>query len=318
MTILLSILAFFLMIACAEARQKTITIEHFNFTGSPPDFSVVYGVNKHHAFNRTSLGQTAAYWTDTNELPNDTRWYDESAAALTGSGGGTHDWCRSGELITFDHEIWRVEAADGSAARQATAHKWFVMGTELKARLPNCLLTFYGYNGSNGVKDDFTRGTSAVGSGNYTFWQSMNNDLAEIWQAPWDVIAPTFYYSFTRAVDGPDNVVLYNTWYNALMDEYIRMRTTYGHGQQIRPYIWHKHRAHPGDLTVTGFLLDTDVWNAAVCTAYRRGDGIMWFTVTNTVWSDTIEWWIHFKQILQDPNPCGNFESTRSPRSFVP
>lgn len=295
MQAILLLLTFCIMVTVAEARQKRIVIEEFGFS-SQPDLAALYDVQDIHAFNRTTFG--ASGWTDTDELPESSTWYDTAAAGVLANG-----WC-DGSLTYFDHEVWRVEAADAQSVRLATAHKWAVMGNELKARLPNCTLSFYGYLGSNGVKSDYTRATSS-NPVTYADWVRMNTDLAEIYSSSWDFLMPTFYISSTRDADGYAAMQDFHTYFHNTILEYRRMLSTYGHGQWLMPFIWHRKRDDSA-------YLDMDVWKDMICTAYLEGDGVSWFTISGTAWSDTAEYWIHMKNVLEDPNPCGNFESTRS------
>lgn len=239
-----------------------------------PDFDALYGIWDLQFVSRTNL-VAANGWTDETTLPT-TAWYDAVAAAYT----NPHKY-----LLLDIESYYRDDLTQ--AARLAAAAKYVTIYTEMKTRMPDYQIGFYGLPT---VRDLF-RSILAHDHANYIAWQAENNDFAAMW-AVVDFVAPSIYYPYTQSVDGPQNPVSVHTYFHENIAEAIRCRTAYAGGRPvpIYPYVSPYKPA-------TFFFSDLFIWDDMVRTAYLEADGfILWHGLgAGVAWNEFEPWWINFK-----------------------
>lgn len=241
--------------------------EGFLHTGRP-DFDDLYGIWPLRFISRTSYSG----WSDGATLPP-AAWYDDVAAGYTNA----HNY------LLVDHEDWPDTT---QAERLATAEKFVTMYQELKTRLPNFEIGFYSYT----TKRDWFRAITGPAHADYQEWQAENDDMAAM-SAVVDFFAPSIYMFYTRAVDGDEVVANAQTYFTANINEAIRVRTAYGRGQPVYPYVLPQR----ADLSTD---IDIDVWIDMCRTAYTEADGmILWggWDGSAVPWDEFAHWWINFK-----------------------
>lgn len=203
-------------------------------------------------------------WSDPLGMP-DLEWYVRASAVKSES-----------NILVIDQEEW---PASTKTERLETSKKFAIVYKTIKHFIPETLIGFYSYSPTR----DLFNAISPKNSKSFADWQSQNDDLAEHISCV-DVLFPSIYYFYTRAINGPsitNNAPLY---FQRNIDEAARLRDTFGNpSRQIIPYVWWEK--HPG-----GPWLDADVWQSMVQTSLdRTGNCLAWGGFTRT-WNPSDSW----------------------------
>lgn len=190
-------------------------------------------------------------WSDGAGMP-ELPWYESAAKTKTPSG-----------MLVIDQEAWPISTQQ---ERRETSRKFCIVYKTMKHFLPDVLIGFYAYTP---IRDLFNAITPTA-SKTFRDWQSRNDDLAEH-IACVDILFPSIYYFYTRALNGPSSVEPASLYFRRNIEESIRLRNSYGcPSRPIIPYVWWEK--HTGDV-----LLDADVWESMVQTSLDlTGNCLAW------------------------------------------
>lgn len=195
----------------------------------------------------------------------DFSWYEAAAKTKTPSG-----------MLVIDMESWPTSTRK---ERRDASRKFCIVYKTMKHFIPETMIGFYSYTPNRDLFNAITPPSSRT----FLDWQSRNDDFSEHISCV-DVLFPSIYYFYNRALNGPNANVNASLYFRRNLTEAIRLRNTYGSmSRPIIPYIWWEK--HPG-----GPLLDSDVWESMVQTSLDlTGNCLAWGGFQRT-WDDSAPW----------------------------
>lgn len=219
-----------------------------------------YGVKPLPILQRSSFSG----WTDPQEPPSFA--WNQSAVRIQSESN----------ILVFDFEDWPQGTR---SERLQTARKFQHSLAIYRTVRPEMQIGYY----ATFPKRDLFRAILPTNHPDFLTWQSENDDGQDIIRLV-DVLFPSIYWYYTRAVNGPNYMRDAPLYFRRNIEEAQRIASQYGRpGRPVIPYVWWMR--HDGTAP-----LDLDAWACMLKTALdMTGSAVIWGG-SGQEWNDQEPW----------------------------